>query len=390
MKKIYLDYAATTPVRPEVLEAMLPHFNDGFGNPSSVHSCGLSSRQAVEDARAQLAGLIGAAPDEIVFTSGGSEADNQALKGIAAANRARGNHIITTAIEHHAVLETGHYLEKNGFEVTYLPVDEHGLVDPQSVQAALTPRTILISVMLANNEVGTIQPIEEIAAISRQAGVYLHTDAVQAAGHIPVDVNRLGVDLLSMSGHKLYGPKGTGALYIRRGTRIDSFIHGGGQEKDRRAGTENVPGIVGLGKAAELARGELSGEKARLSALRDRLIQGILHRIENVQLNGHPELRLPNNVNISIDAVAGEALLLNLDLEGICVSTGSACSTTTNEPSHVLRALGLPPERAHSSLRMTLGRWTTPAEIDRVLDVLPRVVSKLRAISPLTHSGFRR
>jgi len=390
MKKIYLDYAATTPVRPEVLGAMLPHFSDAFGNPSSVHSCGQSSRQAVEDARGQLAALIGAAPDEIVFTSGGSEADNHALKGVAGANRARGNHIITTAIEHHAILETGHFLEKNGFEVTYLPVDEHGLVDPQSVQAALTPRTILISIMLANNEVGTIEPIEEIAAISRQAGVCLHTDAVQAAGHIPIDVNHLGVDLLSMSGHKLSGPKGIGALYVRRGTRIDSFIHGGGQERDRRAGTENVPGIIGFGKAAELARVELNSESARLSILRDRLIHGILECIENVQLNGHPSQRLPNNVNISIDAVAGEALLLNLDMEGICVSTGSACSTTTNEPSHVLRALGLPAERAHSSLRLTLGHWTTQAEIERVLDVLPQVVSKLRAISPLTHSGLRR
>lgn len=389
MKKIYLDYAATTPVRPEVLEAMLPYFSDGFGNPSSVHSCGQSSRQVVEDARAKLAALIGCTPNEIVFTGGGSEADNHALKGVADANRSRGNHIITTAIEHHAVLETCRYLADNGFEVTYLPVNEDGLVDPQAVQAALKPRTILISVMLANNEVGTIQPIEKIAAIASKAGVYFHTDAVQAAGHIPINVKRLGVDLLSMSGHKLYGPKGIGVLYIRKGTRIGSFIHGGGQEKDRRAGTENVPCIVGLGKAAELAREEMDAEMVRLSALRDRLIAGLLTGMEHIHLNGHPKLRLPNNVNISIDGAAGEALLLNLDLEGICVSTGSACSTTTHEPSHVLTALGIPAERAHSSLRMTLGHWTTQAEIDRVLEVLPGVVYKLRAMSPLM-PGLRR
>jgi cysteine desulfurase len=390
MKKIYMDYAATTPVRSEVLGAMLPYFSDAFGNPSSVHSCGQSSRQAVEDARAQLAVLIGCVPDEIIFTSGGSEADNHALKGVAGANRGRGNHIITTAIEHHAVLETCRFLAENGYEVTYLPVNESGLVDPQAVQAALTPRTTLVSIMLANNEVGTIEPIEEIAAIVSKAGVYFHTDAVQAAGHIPIDVNRLGVDLLSLSGHKLYGPKGIGALYIRRGTRIDSFIHGGGQEKGRRAGTENVPSIVGLGKAAELARQELSAEMVRLSLLRDRLVSGILNSIEYVKLNGHPVLRLPNNVNISVEGAAGEALLLNLDMEGICVSTGSACSTTTHEPSHVLTALGIPAERAHSSLRMTLGHWTTAAEIDRVLEVLPSVVSKLRAMSPLMPNGFRR
>ncbi len=389
MKRIYLDYAATTPVRPEVLEAMLPYFSESFGNPSSVHSCGQSSRQAVEHAREQIAALIGGAPDEIVFTSGGSEADNHALKGVAGANSGRGKHIISTAVEHHAVLETCRFLAENGFEVTCLPVDENGLVDPQAVRESLTPSTILISIMLANNEVGTIQPIEQIAAISKQAGVYLHTDAVQAAGHIPVDVNRLGVDLLSISGHKLYGPKGIGALYVRQGTRIAPFMHGGGQEKGRRAGTENVPSIVGLGKAAEMAREELSGEMARLTTLRDRLISGLLNGMEHVHLNGHPLLRLPNNVNVSIDGAAGEALLLNLDLEGICVSTGSACSTTTHEPSHVLTALGIPAERAHSSLRMTLGHWTTPAEIDRVLEVLPGVVTKLRAMSPLA-PGLRR
>jgi cysteine desulfurase len=383
MKRIYLDYAATTPTHPEVVKAMLPYFTDNFGNPSSVYSYGQEARGAIEAARAKVAGLIGAHDDEIVFTSGGTEADNLALKGVAFASEGKGNHIITTSIEHHAVLETCKFLERHGFIATYLPVDEYGMIDPDDVKKAITGKTILISVMNANNEVGTIQPIAEIAKIARKAGIPFHTDAVQTAGHIPVDVNNLGVDLLSMSAHKLYGPKGVGALYIRKGTKITPFMHGGGQERGKRASTENVPGIVGFGKAAELARQEINEEAGRLTGLRDKLITGIMERIDHTRLNGHPIKRLPNNVNISVEFVEGESMCLNLDLEGICASTGSACSSGSLEPSQVLLAMGLNHVQAHGSLRFTLGRWTTEDEIDRVLEVLPRVVAKLRAMSPL-------
>ena len=386
MKRIYLDYAATTPVHPDVLKAMLPYFHEGFGNPSSIHACGQEAKRAVEEARTSVARLISAEAEEICFTSGGTEADNFALEGVAFADEKKGGHIITTAIEHHAILETCKFLEKRGFKVTYLPVDKYGMVDPDSVRKAITPQTILISGMNANNEIGSIQPLAEIGKIAREAGVYFHTDAVQTVGHIPVDVNTLGVDLLSMSVHKLYGPKGIGALYIRKGTRIAPFMHGGGQERGRRASTENVPGIVGFGKAAEIALPEMNEEAARLTELRDKFIAELQTRIDDIHLNGHPVKRLPNNVNVSISFVEGEAMLLNLDMVGICASTGSACSSGNLEPSHVLLATGCSHEQAHGSLRFTLGKWTTGEELEKVLDVLPPIVKKLRAMSPLLKS----
>ncbi|MFC2005020.1 cysteine desulfurase NifS [Chloroflexota bacterium] len=386
MKRIYLDYSATTPTHPEVVQVMLPYFTDAYGNPSSIYSYGQEAKGAVEEARTKVASLIGARDEEIIFTSGGTEADNSALQGVAFANESRGNHIITSSIEHHAVIETCQFLEKRGFTITYLMVDEHGLVDPDDVRRAITDKTILISVMHANNEVGTIEPIAEIAKIAREAGIYFHTDAVQAAGHIPVDVNELGVDLLSMSAHKLYGPKGVGALYVRKGTRLTPFIHGGGQERGRRASTENVPGIVGFSHAVELAQQEINEEMERLTNLRDQLIRGLLGRIDHVRLNGHPLKRLPNNVNISVDYVEGESMLLNLDLEGICASTGSACTSGSLESSHVLLAMGLPHEQAHGSLRLSLGKWTEEEDINRVLEVLPGIIARLRAMSPLLKS----
>jgi len=383
MRRIYLDHAATTPTRPEVVKAMLPFFTDAFGNPSSIYSYGQEARGAVEEARTKVAELIGTRSEEIVFTSGGTEADNFALKGIAYANEPKGNHIITTSIEHHAVLEVGKFLERRGFRITYLPVDKYGLVDPDDVKRAITAKTILISVMHANNEVGTIEPVEEIGEIAKEAGVYFHTDAVQTVGHIPVNVDKLKVDLLSISAHKLYGPKGVGALYVRTGTKLVSLMHGGEQEKRRRAGTENVPAIVGLGKAVELAGQEIGREAERLAYLRDKLIKGLGEKIDHIRLNGHLKRRLPNNVNLSVDFVEGESMLLNLDLEGICASTGSACSSASLEPSHVLLALGLPHEQAHGSLRFTLGQENTEADIERVLEVLPAIVTRLRAMSPL-------
>jgi cysteine desulfurase len=386
MRRIYLDYAATTPTHPEVVKAMLPYFTEVFGNPSTIYACGQEAKGAVEEARNNIASLIGARDEEIVFTSGGTEADNFAIKGVAYANESRGNHIITTSFEHHAVLETCHFLEKRGFKVTYLPVDEHGLVTAEDVRRAITDKTILVSIMHANNEIGSIEPLAEIGRVTREAGVYLHTDAVQTVGHIPINVDELGVDLLSMSAHKLYGPKGIGALYIRKGTKLLSFMHGGEQERGRRASTENVPGIVGFGRAVEIARQEMGEEIERLVFLRGYLIHGLQERIDRTRLNGHPQQRLPNNVNISISYVEGESMVLNLDLEGICASTGSACSSAIIEPSHVLTALGLHPLEAHSSLRLSLGKWTTREEIDRVLEVLPGIVAKLRAMSPLLKS----
>lgn len=383
MKRIYLDYAATTPTHPEVLQVMLSYFSDSFGNPSSIHSYGQEVKGAVEKARSQVAALINARNEEIVFTAGGTQADNLAIKGVVSANEKKGNHIITSSIEHHAVIETCQFLEKHGAEVTYLPVDGYGLVDPDSVKKVITSKTILVSIMHASNEMGTIEPIAEIGKITREAGIYFHTDAVQTVGHLPVDIEELGVDLLSMSAHKLCGPKGMGALYIRKGTRISPLIHGGGQEKGRRSGTENVPGIVGLGKAVEIASQEMTEEAERLTLLRDRLIKGILERIDNSQLNGHPSQRLANNINVSIDYVEGESMVLNLDLEGICASTGSACSSTSLEPSHVLLAMNLSHEQAHGSLRFSLGKWTSAEDIERVLDTLPGIVTKLRAMSPL-------
>jgi len=386
MDRIYLDYAATTPTHPEVVKAMLPYFSHSFGNPSSIYGCGQEAKEAIEAARSSVAVLIGARDEEIVFTSGGTEADNTALKGVAYASGGKGDHIITSAIEHHAILETGHFLETQGFRVTFLPVDRYGTVDPDDVRRAITDKTIIVSIMHANNEIGTIQPIAEISRITREADVYLHTDAVQTTGHIPFSVDGLGIDLLSISGHKLYGPKGVGVLYIRKGTKMAPFMHGGEQEFGRRASTHNVPGIVGLGKAAQIALQERDEEAERVTRLRDKLIDSVLANIDHARLNGHRRIRLPNNANLSISYAEGESMCLKLDREGICCSTGSACSSASAEPSHVLLALGLDPLQAHSSLRFSLGKWTTEAEIDHVLEVLPRIVAKLRAMSPLLKS----
>ena len=383
MERIYLDNAATTRVRPEVAEAVLPAMTETYGNASSVHSFGREAKKAMEKARAQVAAAIGAKKEEIYFTAGGSEADNWAIKGAAHALRKKGLHIITTAIEHHAVLHTCQALEKEGFEVTYLPVDEYGLVTPEQVEAAIRPDTILVSVMAANNEIGTIEPIAEIGAVCRAHKVLFHTDAVQAVGHMPLDVAAMQIDMLSLSGHKFYAPKGVGALYIRTGVRIENLIEGGAQERNRRAGTENVPAIVGMGKAIELITAEMAEENARISGLRDRLIAGILDAIPESRLNGHPTKRLPGNVNVSIRYIEGEALLLSLDMAGIAASSGSACTSGSLDPSHVLLAIGLPHEIAHGSLRLTIGRDNTQAEIDRVLEELPKIVSRLRAMSPL-------
>jgi len=383
LRRIYLDYSATTPTHPDVVKAMLPYFSETFGNPSSFHTSGQEARQAVEESRAKVASLIGAESEEITFTGGGTEADNFALEGVAFANRDKGDHIIISSIEHHAVIETCEFLKRRGFKVTRLPVDKYGLVNPDEVKKAITAKTVLISVMLANNEVGTIEPVAEISRIAREAGICFHSDGVQAVGHIPVDVDGLGVDLLSISAHKLYGPKGVGALYIRKGTGIVPFLHGGGQEEGRRASTENVPAIVGFGKAIELAGQGMVEEAKRLVYLRDKLINGLEERMDEIQLNGHPKERLPNNVNMSIRFVEGEAMLLNLDLEGICASTGSACSSGSGEPSHVLLAIGTPIEEARGSLRFTLGKWTTEEDILKVIEILPPVVSKLRVMSPL-------
>jgi cysteine desulfurase len=362
---------------------MLPYYTDSFGNPSSVYSYGAEAREAVSESREKVAALMGANADEIVFTSGGTEADNYAIQGIAYASQDRGNHIITTPIEHHAVLDTCRWMEKRGFDVTYLPVDKYGLVDPGDVKKAITDKTILISVMHANNEVGTIEPISEISVIAKEANVCFHTDAVQTVGHIPIDVNDLGVDLLSMSAHKLYGPKGTGALYIRKGTVIDKYLHGGEQERNRRASTENVAGIVGFGVAAEMARAELTEEMQKMTTMRDKLAGGIFERIGDVYMTGHPSKRLPGNVNLRVDYVEGESILLNLDIEGICASSGSACTSSSLDPSHVMLALGVPPDQARSTIRFTLGRINTDEEINRVLDVLPKIVTRLRSMSPL-------
>jgi len=380
---IYMDHSATTFVKPGVLEAMIPYFTEHFGNPSSIYGIARYSKKAIDTARVQTAKAVGADPDEIYFTSGGSESDNWAIKGVALANRKRGNHIITTQIEHHAVLQTCQFLEKEGFEVTYLPVDQYGLVNPVDLEKAITDKTILVSVMYANNEIGTIEPIVELGAIARKHKVYFHTDAVQAIGNIPIDVKSQNIDLLSLSAHKFYGPKGVGALYIKKGVRIENLIHGGGQERKRRAGTENIAGIVGLGKAIELATADIPGHNATIKAMRDRLIKGVLEKIPNSRLNGHPEKRLPGNFNVSFEFIEGESMLLWLDDEGVCASTGSACTSGSLEPSHVLLATGLPIEISHGSLRLTLGDANREGDVDFVLDILPKVVQKLRDMSPL-------
>jgi len=383
VKRIYFDHAATTPVDKEVAALMHEYMTEKFGNPSSVHAFGREARKAVDEARDRVAALIGANANEIYFTSGGTEGDNMAIKGVAFANRKKGNHIITTSIEHHAVLHTCEYLEKQGFRVTYLPVDEYGMVRLDDVKQAITDDTILISVMFANNEVGTIQPIKEIGQLAREKGIYFHTDAVQAVGQVPIDVNEYNIDLLTLSAHKIYGPKGIGALYVRRGVRIEALIHGGAHERNMRAGTENVPGIVGLGKAAEIAKRELPEKMAHLTRLRDRIIAGVTERIEHVKLNGHPQIRLPGNVNFSFLYIEGESLLLNLDLKGIAASSGSACTSGSLDPSHVLLAMGLSHEVAHGSLRLSLGRDNTDEDVDYLLEVLPEIVNRLRSMSPL-------
>jgi len=381
-ERIYLDYAATTPLDPRVLEAMMPYMTEHFGNPNSIHSFGREARRAIDEAREKIAQLLNCQPSEIVFTSGGTESDNLALRGVAEAYRHKGNHIVTTAIEHHAVLRTCKALEDMGFFVTYLPVDEHGLVSPEQVAEAVNERTILVSVMHANNEIGTIEPIAEIvrAVKEKRPDTIVHTDAVQTVGHIPVDIQELGVDLLSFSAHKFYGPKGIGGLFVRKGVRLVPQITGGGQERNRRSGTENVAAIVGMAKALELAVEEMPTELPRLQALRDELITGVLSRIPETRLNGHPTLRLPHNANFSFRGIEGEALLLQLDLNGIAASSGSACSSGSLEPSHVLLALGLDYELAIGSLRITLGRFTTREHILRLLDLLPKVVEKLRVL----------
>ena len=382
MNRIYMDNAATTAVSPAVLEKMLPYFTEFYGNASSIHSTGRDARRALEEARRKVAEVLNCKPNEVYFTSGGSESDNWAIKGTAFAQRKKGNHIITSAIEHHAVLHTCQWLEKQGFTVTYVPVDEFGQVNPADVEKAITDQTILISIMAANNEIGTLQPIKEIAAIAHQHKVLFHTDAVQAVGAIPVDVQDIGCDMLSLSAHKFHGPKGVGVLYVKQGTRIDNFMHGGAQERGKRATTENIPGIVGLAEAITLATQNLEEKSARIAGLRDQLIDG-LTAIPYVRLNGHRTNRLPNNCNISIRFVEGEALLLRLDLAGIAASSGSACTSGSLDPSHVLLAIGLPHEIAHGSLRFSLSDTTTQEEVDYVLKTLPGIVEVLRSMSPL-------
>ena len=389
MDRIYMDNAATTAVCPEALAAMLPCFGERFGNASSIHSTGRDARKALEEARRKVAECLGAKPNEIYFTSGGSESDNWAIKGAAYANQKKGKHIITTQIEHHAVLHTCEWLEKQGFSVTYLPVDEYGRVNPADVEGAITDQTILISVMAANNEIGTIEPIAEIGKIAKAHKVLFHTDAVQAVGAIPVDVNSWNVDMLSLSGHKFHGPKGVGALYIRTGAKVDTFLHGGAQERGRRASTENVPGIVGLAAALEKAVSSLEENGMKLIYLRDKLIRGILDQVPYSRLNGHPLERLPGNVNVSVQYIEGESLLLRLDLAGVAASSGSACTSGSLDPSHVLLAIGLPHEVAHGSLRLSLTDTNTEEEVDYVLRELPRIVEELRAMSPMYDDFIR-
>ena len=391
MKTTYMDYSATTYVKPEVLDAMMPFFTEKFGNPSSFYGISRETKMAIDNARAQVAKAINCDPNEVYFTGGGSEADNWAIKGIATAHMKKGNHIITTKIEHHAVLHTCEFLEKFGFEVTYLDVNEEGFVDLKQLEEAITDKTILVSIMFANNEIGTIQPIKEIGALCREKKVLFHTDAVQAVGAVPVDVKEMNIDLLSLAGHKLYGPKGIGALYIRRGIRIDNLIHGGGQERGRRAGTENIPGVVGLGKAIELATENIEENRARLTVLRDKLIDGILERIPYARLNGpRGDKRLPGNSNISFEFIEGESILLSLDFEGICASSGSACTSGSLDPSHVLLAIGLPHEKAHGSLRTSLGAASTEEDVEKLLNELPPIIERLRNMSPLWYDFKRK
>ena len=391
MKKlIYLDNAATTKTAPEVVEAMLPYFSEFYGNPSSIYSLAGESKKAIDQARETIAGALGAQPEEIYFTAGGTESDNWALKAAAEYYRKKGNHIITTKIEHHAVLHSCQQLEKQGFEVTYLDVDENGVVKLEELKKAIRPTTILISVMYANNEIGTIQPIQEIGEIAHEKGILFHTDAVQAFGQLPIHVDDCHIDMLSASGHKLNGPKGIGFLYIRKGVKIRSFIHGGAQERKRRAGTENVPGIVGLGRAVERAVKTMEERTAKERELRDYLIGRVLAEIPYTRLNGHRSLRLPNNANFSFQFIEGESLLIMLDMEGICGSSGSACTSGSLDPSHVLLAIGLPHEIAHGSLRLTLNEENTKEELDFVVESLKRIIERLRSMSPLYEDFMKR
>lgn len=385
---VYLDHSATTPVDQRVVEAMLPFFSADFGNPNSLHAWGRKARQAVDQARDEVSRLINAEPSEIIFTGGGSEADNIAIKGVAFAKKDKGRHIITSAIEHHAVLDTCKWLEKEGFDITILPVDEYGTIRPEELKKAIRPDTILVTIHFANNEIGTVQPIEQLGNICREQGVLFHTDAVQAAGHIPIDVKKLPIDLMTMAAHKMYGPKGVGALYIKKGVKIVPLIHGGGQERGLRSGTENTAGIVGFGKAAALASDRLAkGEPEKERNLRDRLIDGILEKIEDAMLTGHRTERLPFHASFCFHYIEGESLLLRLDALGIGASSGSACTSGSLEPSHVLLAIGLPHEIAHGSLRLTLGKDTSEEDIDYVLENLPKVVESLRAMSPYGKRG---
>jgi len=381
MKRIYLDYAATTPIDKRVVKVMLPYFEENFGNTMSLHSFGQEAKFALEQSRQILADLINAEPNEIIFTGSATESNNLALKGIAFANELKGNHIIISAIEHPCIIESAKWLAKQGFEITKLPVDKYGLVNPEDVKKAITPKTILVSIMHASNEIGTIEPIDEIGKICRQKGVYFHTDAVQSFGKIPIDVKKMNIDLLTASSHKMYGPKGVALLYIRNGVKIEPILHGGGQENGLRSSTVNVPAIVGFAKAAEICKKEMSREALRLSKLRDKLIKSVL-KIKGSHLNGHPKNRLPNNANFRFEFVEGESLIMRLDLEGIACSTGSACSSIKLEPSHVLTAIGLRPEEAHGSLRVSLGRFTSEKEINQLIKVLPGIVEKIRSISP--------
>lgn len=383
MKSVYMDYAATTYVKPEVLEEMLPYFTNKFGNPSSFYGISRETKMAVDKARGQVAKALNADLNEIYFTGGGSESDNWAIKGICSAYKNKGNHIITTKIEHHAVLHTCEYLEKLGFEVTYLDVDEEGFINLEDLKNAITDKTILVSIMFANNEIGTIEPIKEIGKICRERKVLFHTDAVQAVGNVKIDVKDMNIDLLSLAGHKIYGPKGIGALYVRKGVRIHNLIHGGGQERNRRAGTENIAGVVGLGKAIELATENLEEHAKKMTVLRDQLIDGLL-KVPYTRLNGpRGDKRLPGNVNVSFEFIEGESILLSLDFEGVCASSGSACTSGSLDPSHVLLAIGLPHEKAHGSLRLTLGDNSTQEDVDYVLEVVPPIIERLRKMSPL-------
>ncbi|OFI05414.1 cysteine desulfurase IscS [Clostridium acetireducens DSM 10703] len=390
-KKIYMDYSATTYTRDEVLQDMIPYFTKEFGNPSSMYSLSDKTKEAIDKSRERIAKAINADKNDIYFTAGGSEADNWALKGIALANKNKGNHIITTKIEHHAILNTCEFLKKYGFEVTYLPVDEYGFINIDELKNAINDKTILVSIMFANNEIGTIQPIKEIGKVCKERNVYFHTDAVQAVTHVSIDVEDMNIDLLSMAGHKFYGPKGIGALYIKKGVKIENLIHGGGQERGKRASTENIPGIVGMGKAIELATNEMEEENKRLTNLRDKLMKGLMEKIPHAKLNGPKgEKRLPGNVNISFVGVEGETLLLDLDYEGIYISTGSACASASLDPSHVLLSIGLPHEIAHGSLRLTLGKDTTEEQIDYALNVIPEIIKRRRKMSPLWEEFLKK